>query len=75
MWVISHPSGSRDYCDAVLVVQSDGSGCSTTGTGEQVMVTEGEKATTTKSSPAKDMSAGDKTVIISGDALVHVMCT
>ena len=27
MWVISHPSNTRDYCDAVLVVQSDLSGC------------------------------------------------
>jgi hypothetical protein len=68
LWVISHPSGSRDYCDAVLVVQSDGSGCNTTGTGEQVMVTESEKMTAYVTSPGKDMATGDKTVSISGDA-------
>ena len=39
LWVISHPSGTRDYCDAVMVVQSDFSGCTNLGTGEQVMVT------------------------------------
>jgi hypothetical protein len=68
LWVISHPSGSRDYCDAILIVQSDGIGCNTTGTGEQVMVTNSEKMTTTGTSPARDMSAGDKMVSIAGDA-------
>ncbi|MBK8506523.1 MAG: T9SS type A sorting domain-containing protein [Saprospiraceae bacterium] len=27
VWMISHPSNTRDYCDAVLIVQSDLSGC------------------------------------------------
>ena len=27
LWVVSLPSDSRDYCDVVLIVQSDGVGC------------------------------------------------
>lgn len=27
LWVISHPSGTVDYCDVVLIVQSDFTGC------------------------------------------------
>ena len=27
MWVISHPSGTYDFCDIDVIVQSDGSGC------------------------------------------------
>ena len=27
LWVVSLPSDTRDYCDVVLIVQSDGSGC------------------------------------------------
>lgn len=27
LWVISHPSGTFDYCDVVLIIQSDFTGC------------------------------------------------
>jgi len=67
-WVISHPSGSRDYCDAVLVVQSDGSGCPTSVNGEQVLVTERERAISTKASTQKNLSADDHSVVVSGEA-------
>ncbi len=34
LWVISWPSGTVDFCDVVLIVQSDFSGCATTVSGE-----------------------------------------
>ncbi len=34
LWVISWPSGTVDFCDVVLIVQSDFSGCGTTVSGE-----------------------------------------
>ncbi len=27
LWVLSYPSGTADYCDVILMVQSDGDGC------------------------------------------------
>ena len=27
LWVLSYPSGTADYCDVILMVQSDGEGC------------------------------------------------
>ncbi len=35
LWVVSLPSDSRDYCDVVLIVQSDGDGCGTSEVGER----------------------------------------
>ncbi|MCB0665213.1 MAG: T9SS type A sorting domain-containing protein, partial [Saprospiraceae bacterium] len=58
MWVISLPSDTRDYCDAVLVVQSDGSGCpGTQGSGGDVMTYEGDMAHTT---PDRGVKSGDQ---------------
>ncbi len=34
LWVISWPSGTVDFCDVVLIVQSDFSGCTNTVSGE-----------------------------------------
>ncbi len=34
LWVISWPSGTVDFCDVVLIVQSDFSGCATNVSGE-----------------------------------------
>ncbi len=34
LWVISWPSGTVDFCDVVLIVQSDFSGCATSVSGE-----------------------------------------
>ena len=68
MWVISLPSDTRDYCDAVLVVQSDGSGCpGTQGSGGDVMTYEGDMAHTT---PDRGVKSGDQSgaVVVSGDA-------
>jgi hypothetical protein len=68
IWMISHPSLTRDYCDAVLIVQSDFSGCNTQGSGDDGMTLE-ENMTHTHSQPTLDRMPGDQDgVTISGDA-------
>ena len=40
LWVVSLPSDTRDYCDVVLVVQSDGTGCNGNEPGSREVVTQ-----------------------------------
>jgi len=40
LWAISYPSNTVDYCDIVLVVQSDGTGCEFGGTGARLAITD-----------------------------------
>jgi hypothetical protein len=70
--MISHPSLTRDYCDAVLIVQSDFSGCIPQGSGDDGMTLE-ENMTHTHSKPTLDRMPGDQDgITISGDAgLLH----
>jgi len=67
MWVISHPSMTADFCDAFLVVQSNGSGCNTKqGTGERVAQTEGQTQMEINRSIAVG-SAGFGDIEVTGD--------
>jgi hypothetical protein len=69
MWVISHPSNTRDYCDALLVVQSDLSGCDPQVAGNGDVMGYEEAMTHTNAGPVHtkmDGKNGDHQ--ISGDA-------
>jgi hypothetical protein len=68
MWVISHPSLTSDYCDVVLVVQSDFTGCVPTAGGGDVMTYE-ENMTHPANRPTLDRMSGDPDGLhIAGDA-------
>jgi hypothetical protein len=68
MWVISHPSLTSDYCDVVLVVQSDFTGCVPTAGGGDVMTYQ-ENMTRATNRPTLDRMGGDPDGIhIAGDA-------
>jgi hypothetical protein len=68
MWVISHPSLTSDYCDVVLVVQSDFTGCVPTVGGGDVMTYQ-ENMTHPTNRPVLDRMGGDvEGIHIAGDA-------
>jgi hypothetical protein len=68
VWMISNPSGTSDYCDAVLVIQSDFSGCINQGggSGDQQMA---EEDTSSMVNNQQRRPNGNPSVVVSGDAL------
>ncbi|MDH3650847.1 MAG: T9SS type A sorting domain-containing protein, partial [Saprospiraceae bacterium] len=67
LWVISQPSGTVDFCDVLLVVQSDFSGCVGNQSGEKGQISNVTDMHDETSDPYKEMM-GKKDVEISGDA-------
>jgi hypothetical protein len=59
LWVISHPSGTVDYCDVVLIVQSDFTGC-TPGDNDQTASLDRKKMEMTGLSPHEYRSSADE---------------
>ena len=69
LWVISYPSETVDYCDVILTVQSDFTGCFTNGTGEKTETVQESAMNDAVRNPGKDMMEGEETEVdIPGDA-------
>ncbi len=72
LWVISWPSGTADYCDVVLIVQSGGVGCDFNVQEQGALTLEGETERINKSGNDK-ISLEIQPVTISGDAGVTIL--
>ncbi|NND04936.1 MAG: T9SS type A sorting domain-containing protein [Saprospiraceae bacterium] len=70
LWVLSYPSGTADFCDVVLIVQSDFSGCGTNvGTASDGSVQQIGMNTEQQDQPnARSMSGDASNVRIPADA-------
>ncbi|NND07084.1 MAG: T9SS type A sorting domain-containing protein [Saprospiraceae bacterium] len=69
LWVLSYPSETVDYCDVVLVVQSDNTGCNTGGQGgKEAIVTQDDMHMATQTNGDKKSEAGDLNLNIPADA-------
>ncbi len=63
LWVISLPSDTRDYCDVVLIVQSDGNGCESSVT-EHGMIKEVGTIGNVSKAMDRSMLAGDQSKVV-----------
>ncbi|MCB0688656.1 MAG: T9SS type A sorting domain-containing protein [Saprospiraceae bacterium] len=70
LWVISHPSNTRDYCDAVLIVTSDFSGCTTQGAGGDISAS-GPEMTHAGGTKDQIKASDSQSIEVVGDAGLH----